>query len=130
MEQNLGWTLAIERNRSALLRLIVALMNSLGLVEGGVLTTLPYHLYRKALLILRPAESAVRRLIMMAAYAMELRGIKLRKTSTNPTRRAPAFLSASDFAPSFNLIDPLKTFGGDQPYYASFGQIFEDENIP
>ena len=29
--------------------------------------------------------------------------------------------------PSFNLIDPLKTFGPEQPDYACFGQAFDEE---
>jgi hypothetical protein len=140
----LDWTHAIDRNRSALIVIIITLMKSLGLVDGGILTTLPYHLYRKALLVLRPAEVAVRRLIMIAAYDMELRGFNL-------SRRAPVNgLPLKDGAelagevvlvrrkideqgqrlPTFNLIDPLRTFGGEQPDYSSFGQGTMDEQDP
>ena len=78
----MDWPLVIDRNRTALLTIIVALMVSLGLVSGGKLTTLPFFLYRRALRILRPAESALRRLIMIVAHEMKLRGFKLR-----PARR-------------------------------------------
>ncbi len=81
----MNWPLAIHRNRTALLTIIVALMVSLGLVSGGRLSTLPFFLYRRALRILRPAESAVRRLIMIVAHEMKLRGFKLR-----PARREGA----------------------------------------
>ncbi|MGL4490032.1 MAG: hypothetical protein ACRCU5_11385, partial [Rhizobiaceae bacterium] len=73
----MNWQIAIDKNREALLSIIIVLMNSLGLVKGGMLTTLPFHIYRKTLYILRPAEAAVRRLIIMAAYELELRGFNL-----------------------------------------------------
>ena len=92
-----------------------------------MLTTLPFYLYRRALMILRPAEAAVRRLIMMAAYDMELRGIKLRKAHTVTSRAAFAFPNATNFAPSFNLIDPLKTFGPGPADYSGFGPSYDAE---
>jgi hypothetical protein len=124
------WQLAIDKNREKLLQLIIVLMKSLGLVDGGKLTTLPFNLYRKVLLILRPAEAAVRRLIMMAAYEMELRGVKLPKLRIPPERRPTSFPNAANFAPSFNLIDPLKPFSEETPDYACFSPSFEDGRGP
>jgi hypothetical protein len=122
----MDWPLAINKNREKLLRIVIALMASLGLVTGGSLTTLPRLIYRKALMILQPAEAAVRRLIIMAAYDLELRRVKVR-----PLGKASAteldFTWAIDRAqrlPSFNLIDPLKTFDCEPPDFASFGQAF------
>ncbi len=115
----MDWPLVIHRNRIALMTIIVALMGSLGLMAGGRLTTLPFFLYRRALRILRPAESAVRRLIMIVAHEMKLRGFKL-----HPARRdgLAEFLVFSrpnprdeSALPTFNLIDPLKIFGRDAP---------------
>ncbi len=54
----MDWPLVINRNRTALMTIIVALMGSLGLVGGGRLTTLPFFLYHRALAIIRPAESS------------------------------------------------------------------------
>ncbi len=115
----MNWPLVIHRNRTALLTIIVALMASLGLVSGGRLSTLPFFLYRRALRILRPAESAVRRLIMIVAHEMALRGFKLRPAQrdglveflifSRPNPRGEPAL------PSFNLIDPLKIFGREAP---------------
>jgi hypothetical protein len=124
----MDWTIAINRNRNALIAIIVALMKSLGLGDGGVLTNLLFYLDRKALLIIRPAEAAVRRLIMMVAYDMELRGVKPRTTLPTNKRHPFAFPNAANFAPSFNLIDPLKTFGGERPDYAAFGLEFCEEH--
>ena len=120
----MDWPLVIDRNRTALMTIIVALMASLGQVGGGRLTVLPFFLYRRALAIIRPAESAVRRLIMIVAHEMALRGIKLR-----PTRRVglDEFLISlrpnprdEPALPSFNLIDPLKIFGREAPEMDGF----------
>jgi hypothetical protein len=124
-QSRMDWQLAIDKNREKLLSIIFGLMASLGLVDGGRLTTLPVYLYRKALMILRPAEAAVRRLIMMAAYEMELRGIKLLRSQANVERHATPFPSAANFAPSFNLIDPLKPFTEEAPDYGEFGGSYD-----
>ena len=120
----MDWPLVIDRNRTALLTIIVALMASLGQVGGGRLTVLPFFLYRRALAIIRPAESAVRRLIMIVAHEMKLRGIKLRPARRD---RLAEFLVFSrpnprdePALPSFNLIDPLKIFGREAPEMDGF----------
>lgn len=116
----MNWHVAITRNREALISVIVALMKTLGLVDGAALTTLPFYVYRNALRIIRPAEAAVRRLIMMAAYELDLRGIVLQKSRIPSTLRTGTFPHAVHFAPSFNLIDPLKSFGPETPDYTCF----------
>ena len=68
---------------------------------------LPRHIYAAILFILRPAESAVRRLIVIAA-----RGLTLKPRATHPL---PAGLSAFPTngplkTPAFTLFDPLKRF--------------------
>lgn len=108
----MDWQRAITRNREALLIIVFALMKSLGLVEGGQLTTLPNYLYRKALLILRQAESAARRLIMIAAHDMKVFGLR------HPSPRATTNFSllparSYETPPAFKLIDPLKNFASD-----------------
>lgn len=127
----MDWQIAISRNRDALLGIIVALMKTLGLADGGALTTLPFCLYRKALRIIRPAEAAVRRLIIMAMYEMQLRGVTVQKPRAPMSQNArPAipFPDATNFAPSFNLIDPLKTYRSETPDYTCFGTAFNTEN--
>jgi hypothetical protein len=122
----MDWPLAIDKNREKLLRIVIALMASLGLVDGGSLTTLPRLIYRKALMILQPAEAAVRRLIIMAAYELDLRKVKLRPRGEASATQLD-FIWAIDCAqrlPSFSLIDPLKSFDYEPPDYASFGQAF------
>ncbi len=129
----MDWPLAIDKNREKLLRIILALMASLGLVDGGKLTMLPFNLYRQALKIIRPAEAAVRRLIMMAAYDLKLRGFNLpprgeavRRTGEGELRRQKSMESGWHQS-SFNLIDPLKPFTEESPDYSEFGPSFGDE---
>ena len=122
----MDWPLAIDRNRTALMTIIMALITALGLSGGGRLTTLPHFLYHRALAIVRPAESALRRLIMLVAHDMTVRGVKLRAARretlagflhswrTNPQPDDPR-------VPAFNLIDPLKSFGREAPALGGFG---------
>jgi hypothetical protein len=125
----MNWPQAIDNNREKLLIIVMALVASLGLSEGGVLKTLPKFLYRRAMRIIVPAESAVRRLIVMALYEMQLRGVKLgglprvRTSFTNFMLLNP---SQADHVPAFNLIDPRKIFGLEAPDYASFGASYDD----
>ncbi len=126
----MDWLLVIDRNRTALLTVIVALMGSLGLVSGGRLTTLPFFLYRRALRILRPAESALRRLIMIVAHEMALRGFKLRPAQRDGLAEFLVFSRPNPRGepalPSFNLIDPLKVFGREAPDMDGF---YAGENL-
>ncbi|MGL4489993.1 MAG: hypothetical protein ACRCU5_11190, partial [Rhizobiaceae bacterium] len=130
----MNWQVAIDRNREKLLSIIIALMASLGLVKGGMLTTLPFYLHRKALLILRPAEAAVRRLIIMAAYDMELRGFNLaRLRERGLAKRGGEGVSRAEYMEdtglhgiSFRLIDPLKAFSEEAPDYSEFGPSFNE----
>jgi hypothetical protein len=101
----MDWQLAIEKNREALLRIIAGLYAFAGLAEGAVAAVLPRHVYRVLLRVLRPAESAVRRLIILAA-----RGLVL---AAHASRLAPVGLNQRTGAPrlpAFLLIDPLKRF--------------------
>ena len=61
----MDWNAAIEKNRGALKRILAALVAMAGLAGGG--DTLPRHLHTAVLRLLRPAESAVRRLVIVAA---------------------------------------------------------------
>jgi hypothetical protein len=106
----MDWAMAIERNSEALLRVVALLVAMVRVKGGGVAAFLPREVYAAALILLRPAESAVRRLIIMAA-----RGIVV-KLKLGPARAFPAGLSLNKDAertPAFCLIDPLKQFAPD-----------------
>ena len=76
----MDWNAAIERNREALKRVLAMLVAMAGL-DASALTnfTLPRHLYRTILRLLRPAESAVRRLIIVAARGLVVPPARPRK---------------------------------------------------
>jgi hypothetical protein len=65
----MDWDGVVERNREALKRIITSLVTMAGLAGG---TTLPRHLHRAVLRLLRPAEAAVRRLVIVAARDLVL----------------------------------------------------------
>jgi hypothetical protein len=102
----MDWAWAIEINHAALTRIAAALIAMVGLTAQGALARLPRPVYYAALRILRPAESAVRRLIIIAARSVVVKphvfrpmpaGLKLAKTGGT---RA-----------SFQLFDARKRFG-------------------
>jgi hypothetical protein len=101
----LDWTLAITRNREALQRLVAALFAFAGFIEGGALNILPRRVYRAVLLVLRPAESAVRRLIIIAAY-----GLIVAPRASRPFPGNIPAGTGQPRSPAFQLIDPLKRF--------------------
>jgi hypothetical protein len=102
---HLDWTLAIKRNRDQLKDIVLALFVLAGMRRGGLLFTLPRSTLAAIMLVLRPAESAVRRLIVIAAHGLILK--------PQAPRAAPVITPTSAaIAPSraFSLFDPLKSF--------------------
>ncbi|MGB8817587.1 MAG: hypothetical protein WCC66_06660, partial [Rhizobiaceae bacterium] len=75
----MDWNLAIRRNREQLRQIVMALFTLAGMRVGGSLFTLRRDVFAAILFVLRPAESAVRRLIVIAAH-----GLILKPKSTRP----------------------------------------------
>ncbi|TCD14236.1 hypothetical protein [Oricola cellulosilytica] len=63
----MDWEGAIAQNRADLERIVAALFALAGLIGMKTVATLPRSVHDQILLVLRPAESAVRRLIVTAA---------------------------------------------------------------
>jgi hypothetical protein len=147
----MDWPLIVERNRERLLAVLAPLFAILGFDPRRA--DLPRHLYRALLITLRPAESAVRRLIIIAARGIVLGldprmklgaarsfpaglGLKLRLALEKDEERVAAFC----------LIDPLKRFAPEGFGWAKewekaqvmprisvpglFDPVFEDRFIP
>src|SRR5262245_22793613 len=105
----MDFDLAIERNREPLLRIIAALFAMIGLSEAGAVERLSQPIYRAVLRVLRPAEAAVLRLIIIVARDIVVK--------PSPLRPAPVGLTISGKGQgrvSFRLFDPRKRF--DQAY--------------
>jgi hypothetical protein len=101
----MDWAMVIDRNSEALFRVVASLVAMVRVRGGGMAAALPRHVYSAALILLRPAESAVRRLIIIAA-----RGLAL---TPRAARGFPAGLvlhKGAERLPAFCLIDPLKRF--------------------
>ncbi|MGB8819486.1 MAG: hypothetical protein WCC66_16355 [Rhizobiaceae bacterium] len=113
----MDWPMIMERNRERLMAALAPLFAVLGF-DPSRAAAMPRSFYREMLSLLRPAESAVRRLIVIAA-----RGLAVR---LRPSRPFPAGLnlasdgtdSASGRTPAFCLIDPLKRFAAPQADWA------------
>ncbi|HUQ38497.1 MAG TPA: hypothetical protein VM144_19180 [Aestuariivirga sp.] len=106
----MDWDLAIKRNSEALKGIIEALFAMLGL-DGDVATERISHpLHRAVLRVLRPAESAVRRLIVMAA-----RSLVVKPVPSRPMPKGKIGKGDGSRLPSFQLFDPRK-------YFAEFSQ--------
>ena len=104
----MDWDLAIKRNGEALKGIIADLFAMLELAGAATVSRLPRSVHSAVLRVLRPAESAVRRLIVIAA-----RGLVVKLAPARPgLRLKPAKPIAkgmgSSRPPSFELFDPRK----------------------
>jgi hypothetical protein len=110
----MDWAVAIERNRSALGRILAGLLLLAGYADGSVAARLDSLIYRSVMRTLRPLESAVRRLIVIVA-----RGLKVDlppdrpKPRPKPEGQGPSEKPArksSKRIPAFRLFDTRKRF--------------------
>ncbi len=76
------WARAIERNSEALNGIVAELFAMLGLAGEATVARIPQPLHRAVLRVLWPAESAVRRLIIIAA-----RGLVVKLPAARPISR-------------------------------------------
>ena len=101
----MDWARAIERNSEALKGIVEALFAMLGLAGEATRLRIPHSLHRAVLRVLRPAESAVRRLIVIAA-----RGLVVKLAPSRPMLAGPIGKGGGNRPPSFQLFDPRKNF--------------------
>jgi hypothetical protein len=83
MSAAMDWNAAIEKNREALKRILAALVAMAGLADGRA-GTLPRHLHRAVLRLLRPAEAATRRLVIVAARGVVVAPPRPRRPEPGP----------------------------------------------
>lgn len=107
---------AIELNCDALLRIAAQLVAILRMPVGGMKDSLPASLYYRVLRILRPAESAMRRLIVLKAIGLDVEPVCSRKNPDNGTACAKPNAAAGRkpaAVPAFQLFDPFKPLPDD-----------------
>jgi len=97
----MDWDLAIKRNSEALKGIIAALFAMLGIDGTKTVGRIPHRLHRAVLRVLRPAESAVRRLIVVAA-----RGLVVKVAPSRPMPKGHRIGKGSGPSrPAFKLCD-------------------------
>ena len=102
----MDWDLAIKRNSKALKGIIEVLFALLGLDGTDAALRIPRSLHSAVLGVLRPAESAVRRLIVIAA-----RGLVVKLVPSRPMLAGKVIgKGGRNSSPSFQLFDPRKRF--------------------
>ena len=101
----MDWERAIERNHEALVAIVATLFAMLGLQSGGSVARISRELHRAVLRVLRPAESAVRRLIIIAA-----RGIRVELPPSRPSPKGRIAGKGGTQRTSFQLFDSRKRF--------------------
>lgn len=100
-------SLAIERHRKPLLRIVGTMFAMLGLADNTTAEKISRPLYLAILRLLRPAESAVRRLIVVAACTLVLKPPRPRAAAAKPiTPRT--IKTRKPRPPAFQLFDPLQ----------------------
>jgi hypothetical protein len=101
----MDWDLAIKRNSEALKGIIETLFVMLGIAATDTGSRLPRPVYYAVLRILRPAESAVRRLIVVAA-----RGLVVKLAPSRPMPKGHIMVKGGTPGLSFQLFDTRKDF--------------------
>ncbi len=96
-----NWAGAIERHSEALKGIVETLFAMLGLDGDVTVGRIPHRLHRAVLRMLRPAESAVRRLIVVAA-----RGLVVKLAPSRPMPKGHRIGKGSEpCRPAFRLCD-------------------------
>jgi hypothetical protein len=105
-KMDFDWAGAIELNREALGRIVAALFVLLGIDGADTVSRIPPKLHRAVLRVLHPAESAVRRLIVIAA-----RGVVVMLAPSRPMpKRQIISKGGGSRLPAFRLFDTRKSF--------------------
>jgi hypothetical protein len=103
-KETMDWNRAIERNSEALVGIVEALFTMLGLSGSAPVARIPQSLHRAVLRLLRPAESAMRRLVVIAAQGLVVKPAPSRPMPAGPIGKG------GNSRPSFQLFDPRKNF--------------------
>ena len=105
----MDWARAIERNSEALKGIVAELFAMLGLTGEATVARIPQPLHRAVLRVLWPAESAVRRLIVIAARGLVVK-LAPSRPMPMPMPAGPIGKGGGHSRPSFQLFDPRKNF--------------------
>ena len=107
-KSSMDWAGAIETNSAALKAIIEVLFAMLGLGSADTVSRIPVTLYRAVLRLLHPAESALRRLIVIAARGLVVKVAPARPRLVRPVGRS--HVKGKRLQVSFQLFDTRKDF--------------------
>ena len=125
----MDWPTIIERNAERLVAVLTELFVMAGFGRGGT-ALMPRNVCRALLILLRPAESAVRRLIVMAARGVVVRLGAARGFPAGLALTLAAKAADEERVPAFGLIDPLKRFAPqDFEWSAEWGKDWGREQV-
>ncbi len=113
----MDWARAIERNSEALKGIVAELFAMLGIAGEATVSRIPPPLHRAVLRVLWPAESAVRRLIVIAARGLV---VKLKPAASRPMPAGTIGKGGGSRPPSFQLFDPRKNFAVLRQHHRKF----------
>jgi hypothetical protein len=103
----MDWARAVERNSEALKGIVAELFAMLGLAGEATVARLPRSVHSAVLRVLRPAESAMRRLVVIAARGLVVKPVPSRPMPAGPIGKGG---QGGHSRPSFQLFDPRKNF--------------------
>ena len=109
----MDWTLALKLNQEVLLRNVAWLFTWLKLEVGGAVESLPRHKWLMVLFVLRPAESAFRRLVLVAVLVHGVSAplaLERAAQSQRSQRKSGAAKRQRNAALPFKLTDQRKPF--------------------
>ena len=106
----MDWDLAIKRNSEALKGIIAVLFSLLGLDGSEAAARIPRSLHSAVLGVLRPAESAVRRLIVITARNVVVTLASARPLPAGKVIPKSTGKGGGSMPPAFPLFDPRKSF--------------------
>ncbi len=111
------WDDAVARNAEALAGVAAELLAFLAVYSSTDAAGIPRRIHATILRVLRPAESALRRLIVISARDVSFESVPPRvrlEQAVHPKPRRPASRM------SFRLFDPRKRFGAQRVNYTTF----------
>ena len=104
----MDWARAIERNSEALNGIVADLFAMLGLSGSDTLARIPRSVHSAVLRVLRPAKSAMRRLIIIAARGLVVKLAPSRPKPAGPVGKGGGRKQAS-LLPALRSAQKLRT---------------------
>jgi len=109
----MDWDLAIKRKSEAINGIVAALFAML----DATVARIPRSVHGAVLRVLRPAESAVRRLIVIAA-----KGLVVKAAPSRPMPKGQIIGKGSSSRTSFQLFDTRKNFLDLRPHRVKYAK--------